>query len=102
LTPRLHRQLIARLIVVALLIGSMPMAASPVIGENESAPAFTLDICHPLPVFAVSAASCALAAYTAYSFSFAIEDRGATETSDFAVIDRASEAPDPPPPKSLA
>lgn len=91
----------ARLIVVALLLGSMPLAASPVIGDNESAPAFTLDLCHPLPVFAVSAASCTLAAFTAYSFSVVIEERGSTEASDFAVSDRAGEAPDPPPPKTL-
>jgi hypothetical protein len=102
LTPHRHSQLIARLIVVALLVGSMPIAASPVIGETESAPAFTLDICHPVPVFAVTAASCALATQTACTFSFVIEDRGATEASDFAVIDRASETPDPPPPKSFA
>jgi hypothetical protein len=94
--------LIAQLLVVALLLGSMPMAASPVIAEHESAPAFTLDICHPLPVLAVSAASCTLAEFTGFSFSIVIEDRGATEASDVPVIDRAGEAPEPPPPKTLA
>jgi hypothetical protein len=79
----------------------MPMAASTIVGDNEFPAAFTVDICHPLPAFAVGAASCTLAAFTAFSFAVVIEDYGATEASDFAVIDRASEAPDPPPPKPL-
>jgi hypothetical protein len=83
------------------LLGSMPMAASPVLGQRESTPAFTLDICHPLPAFAVGTASCALAAFTAFSFSIVIEDRGPTDASNIAIVDRASEAPDPPPPKTL-
>jgi hypothetical protein len=102
LTPRRHTQLIAGVLIAALLLGSMPLAESTIIGENESVPAFTLDICHPLPVFAVDAASCTLAAFTAFSYSVTIEDYGATEASNFAVADRASEAPDPPPPKPLA
>lgn len=101
MSPSRHNHLIAVLLVAALLIGSMPMAASAVLG-GETAPVYTLDICHPLPVFAVSAASCALAASSAYSYSVAIEDYGAPEISNFAVVDRDSEAPDPPPPKPLA
>jgi hypothetical protein len=101
LIARRHSPLIAQLLVVALLLGSMPVAASPVLAERQSAPAFTLDICHPLPAFAVGAASCTLAAFTAFSFSVAIEKRGPTESSNIAVNDRAGEAPDPPPPKTL-
>jgi hypothetical protein len=91
-----------QLLVVALLLGSMPMAASEIIAEHEPTPAFTLDICHPLPVFAVSAASCTLAAFTGFSFSIVIEKRGPTEASEPPVIDRAGDAPEPPPPKTLA
>lgn len=102
MNPRRHRPLIAQLLVVALLIGSLPMAASPVLAGPESTPAFTLDICHPLPAFAVAAAACTLAAFTAYSFSIVIEDRGPTEISSPAALDRAGEAPDPPPPRKIA
>lgn len=88
--------------MVALLIGSMPMAANTVIVEHESTPAFSLDICHPLPTFAVGTASCTLSAFTAYSFSILIEDRGSTEITDITGIDRAGEAPDTPPPKIIS
>jgi hypothetical protein len=102
LTRRWHGPLIAQLLVVAVLLGSMPMAASPVIVKHEIAPAFTLDICHPLPMLAVGAASCTLVAFTAFSFSMVIEDRGPTDASDLPIVDLAGEAPDPPPPKTLA
>jgi hypothetical protein len=101
LIARRHGPLIAQVLLVALLLGSMPMAASPVLAACDSAPAFTLDICHPLPVFAVGAASCTLAAFTAYSFSVVVEDRGPTGSSNIAVDDRAGDAPDPPPPKTI-
>jgi hypothetical protein len=86
--------------MVALLLGSLPMAASSVLAQHEPAPAFTLDICHPLPVFAVGAASCALAALSAFSFAILIEERGATDASNIAIADRTREAPDPPPPRT--
>ena len=73
---RRHGPLIAQLLVIAVLLGSLPMAASPVLVQPEPAPAFTLDICHPLPVFAVGAASSTLAASVAFSFTIVIEDRG--------------------------
>jgi hypothetical protein len=102
LSSHRHGPLIAQLLVAMLLLGSMPMAASPVVYERESTPSITLAICHPLSVFATGAASCALAAFTGYSFSIVSEDRDPTEASGLVVIDRASEAPDPPPPKALA
>jgi hypothetical protein len=102
LTTHRHGPLIAQVLVVALLLGSMPMAASPLLAEHDSTPVFMLSICHPLPVLAVSATACTLAVFTAFSFSIVIEERGPTEASDLPVIDHASEAPDPPPPKTLA
>jgi hypothetical protein len=94
--------LIAQLVVAAVLLGSLPMAASPVIAKDRSAPAFTLDICHPVPALAVSAASCALAAPITCPCSIATERRGPAEVSDLLAIDHDSEAPDPPPPKTIA
>jgi hypothetical protein len=102
LTRRWHGRLIAQLLLVAVLLGSMPMAASSVIAKHEIEPAFTLDICHPLPMLAVGAASCTLVAFTAFSFSMVIENRGPTDASDLPIVDLAGEAPDPPPPKTLA
>jgi hypothetical protein len=101
LITRRHGPLIAQLLVIALLLGSLPMAASPVLVQPEPAPAFTLDICHPLAAFAVATPSCTLAAFTAFSFTILIEDRGPTDASYISIIDRTGEAPDPPPPKTL-
>jgi len=102
LNPRRHGPLLAQLLVVALLIGSLPMAASPVIAEHESTPAFTLDICHPLAAFVVGTASCTLAAFAAYSFSIVIDVSVGPQPSEITGIDRAGEAPDTPPPKMIA
>jgi hypothetical protein len=96
------RPLIAQLLVVAILLGGMPLAASPVLAPHQSTPEFMPDICHPLQAFAPGAASWTLSAFTAYSFLLVIEDRGHTEVSTIAIADRVGEAPDPPPPKPLA
>ena len=92
----------AQLLALTVLLGGMPMAVSAVITKPDCTPAFTLDICHPLPVLAVSTASCTPAACTIYSFLIAIERRGPAELSELSAIDHDSEAPDPPPPKSNA
>jgi hypothetical protein len=102
LNRRQHRPLIAQLLVIAILLASLPMAASPAITERKSGPAFTLDICHPLPTLEAGTGSCTLAALTADSYSVALEDRGPTEIADLAGIGRADEAPDPPPPETPA
>jgi len=85
-----------------VLLASLPMAASPVIAKDESVPAFTLDICHPVPALAVSAASCALAAPVICLPSIVTERRGPAEVADIPSIEYDSEAPDPPPPKTIA
>jgi hypothetical protein len=99
---RRHGWPIAQALVFAMLVGSIPVAASPVIGGHKSGPAITLDICDPLPVFAAGGAACTLPSFTEFSFSVTIADRGPAEAVDVAVIDRGTEAPDPPPPKTLA
>ena len=99
---RRHGWLIAQVLVFAVLVGSIPIAASPVIGGHKSGPAFTLDICDPLPVFTAGGATCTLPSFTEFLFSIVIVDRGPAEAANFAVIDRVSEAPDLPPPKTLA
>jgi len=102
LNARRHYPLIAQLVVIALLLGSLPIAASPVIVQRDSPPAFTLDICNPIPAFEVGAASCTLPTFTACSFACVIEDCGPAPESVLPLLGRANEAPDPPPPKPLA
>ena len=39
---------IACTIVVAILVGGLPMLTGVVVAAQDSKPAFTLDICHPV------------------------------------------------------
>jgi hypothetical protein len=100
-TPR-QSPLIAQLAVIALLLGSLPITATPVIVQRDRTPAFALDVCRPLPAFEVGAASCMLPAFAACSFACMIEDCGPAVESILPLIGRTTEAPDPPPPKTLA
>jgi hypothetical protein len=88
------------LLVIALLAGGIPMAASPVIVQPQSAPAFTLDICSPLASFALGAGSCSLPPLSAFAFPTLIENYDTAIEGVRVVLDRLVEAPDPPPPKS--
>jgi hypothetical protein len=99
LNRRQNAPLIAQLLAIALLAGGLPMAASPVIVQHHPGPAFTLDICTPLPSFALGAASCSLAPLPAFSFRVVIEDHGIAIDSESSQASRALDAPDPPPPK---
>jgi hypothetical protein len=101
LNRRQNAPLIALILAMTLLVGAIPIAASPVIVQPQSAPAFTLDICTPLASFALGSASCSLPPLRAFSFPVAIEDRGTAIESLRAPVDRPLDAPDPPPPKSL-
>jgi hypothetical protein len=99
-----HREkafLIAQIMVIALVIGGLPIAASPVIVQRESAPAFTLNICSPLAPYTIGAASCSLPTLDGFSFECILEDHGSAPDFIPAGSDRLIPAPDPPPPKSL-
>jgi hypothetical protein len=101
LKRRKNAPLIAQIVVVAILFGALPMAASPAILQHNTAPAFTLNICTPLPSFTYGATSCSLPTMNVFVFECALEDRGIAIELTPRIIGRAIEAPDPPPPKSL-
>jgi hypothetical protein len=88
-------------VAIALLIGSLPIAASSLIPAHDSAPSFTLNVCHPPPSFTLGAVSCWLP--TLFRFSFAPEAGYQAVMAEFipVVAGRAIAAPDLPPPKSL-
>jgi hypothetical protein len=102
LNSRQNAALLAQILVMALLLGGIPMAASRVIVRPQSAPAFTLDICTPLPSFALGATSCSMAPLPTFSLPVVLEDHDTTIESGSSRVGRALDAPDPPPPKSLA
>jgi hypothetical protein len=93
--------LIAQIVAIALLIGSLPIAASSLIPAHDSAPSFTLNVCHPPLSFTIGTASCCLP--TLATFSFEREAGYQAVMAEFipVVAGRAIAAPDPPPPKSL-
>jgi hypothetical protein len=87
--------------VIAVIAGGIPMAASPVIVQPQSTPAFTLDICSPIASFALGAGSCSLPPLSAFAFPALIENYDTAIESARVLVDRLVDAPDPPPPKSL-
>jgi len=101
LKRRENAPLIAQMIMIALLIGSLPIAASPVVMQRETTSAFTLNVCQPLPSFSIGAASCGLP--TPPKLSFELEAGHQDVIAEFlpAVSGREIAAPDPPPPKPL-
>jgi hypothetical protein len=87
--------------VIAVIAGGIPMAASPVIVQPQSAPAFTLDICSPIASFALGVGSCSLPPLSAFAFPTLIENYDTAIEFARVLVDRLVDAPDPPPPKSL-
>jgi hypothetical protein len=101
LKRRENAPLIAQILIIALLAGGLPLAATPTMLHHESPPAFTLDICTPLSSFAIGAAACSLPTLTTFSLAVMIEHRRLAPDSITSTADRTIDAPDPPPPKSL-
>ena len=93
--------LIAQIVTIALLIGSLPVATSPVLLAHDSVPAFTLNVCHPLPPFTIRAVSRYLPRLATFSFEQEAAYQGVMPDFVPAASRRLIAAPDPPPPKSL-
>lgn len=93
--------MIAGALIVALLAGGLPLLSGVIMMRTTGAPAFTLDICHPLPgaghgpgFFTVSFAD------PVPPFEKLIP-RGIADEPQAPPVIRASESPDPPPPRAL-
>jgi hypothetical protein len=93
---------IAKALIVALLVCGLPQLSGVIVTATHGAPAFTLDICYPLPglnqgsgFFPVPLVDNLL--------SVARPSRcGTADDPPASPLMSASEAPDPPPPKPLA
>jgi len=95
------RRAIARLLVVAIVLGGLPFASSGVLVRHAPTPAFTLDICHPISPGAVGLAACDLSPLAVFAFTYRAIDLGAAPVyADYRAV-RALQAPDPPPPRPL-
>jgi len=93
---------IAGALILALFVGGLPPLSGVTIAGTEGPPAFTLDICHPLPGVNHGLGFSAVPLInTLLSIERPLPCGAAHELRSPLVI-RAIEPPDPPPPKSLA
>lgn len=94
---------LALVLIAGIFLGGAPIVAGAALSTADTAPAFTVDICHPPPGLNVAAAQCALAPARVVRSGARIDrDFGAIAAFSVRAIDRAPDAPDPPPPRPLA
>jgi hypothetical protein len=93
--------MVAQALIVALLVGGLPLLSGVIITRTEGAPAFTLNICHPLPGLNHGSGFSAVPLVDGPPALDKPSPRGAADDSQTPPVIRASEAPDPPPPKLL-
>jgi hypothetical protein len=97
-----HRHpIVAQMLIVAILAGGLPPLCGVILQPGE--PAFTLDICHAAPGADRSSATVSIATpLPARAPTQALAECGAVSDLRAPADSRPSEAPDPPPPKTLA
>jgi hypothetical protein len=91
----------AQALIMALLVGALPLLSGVIITRTQGAPAFTLNICHPLPGLNHGSGFSAVPLVEAQPALDKPSPRGAADDSRTPPVICASEAPDPPPPKLL-
>ncbi len=94
-------QRVAVLVALALAFAAMPSGGGIVI-VNSPTPAFTLDICHPLPGMDRTTGTLSLARPAPAAERIMLADAGAVLDARIALADAFSPPPDPPPPKLRA
>ncbi len=95
---------LALALIAGVLLGGLPIVAGTALADADRAPVFTVDICHPPPGLNVAAAPCDLAPNRAVAALLARVDSDFGTVPAFVVcaVDRAPDAPDPPPPRQRA
>ena len=92
--------LTAAIAALALLLGGMPLTLGIIIHNSEAT--FTLDVCHPAQSFSHSPVPLAVPVPAAPRMDASLPERGRYAGRRIVLRDRAAEAPDPPPPRTLA
>jgi hypothetical protein len=85
-------------IAAAILLGGMPVVASAF--RQDTQPAFSLDICHPIQAINTASAGCSLPTLVRCFVSYLVGESALDPVAATIMIARAAEAPDPPPPKA--
>ncbi len=89
------------MLIVSLLVGGLPVFSGVIV--QPSAPAFTLDICHPMPGLDRSLGGISLAVPLPSRMLIpALTRRGVSSDSYSLWRSRPDEAPNAPPPKAPA
>jgi hypothetical protein len=93
---------IAAALIVARLLGGLPLLSGVIITTSDSGPAFTLDICHPLPGLNHSSGFSPVPLVDGPPSLDQPFPCGIVYQPQTPPVIGASEAPDPPPPKPLS
>jgi hypothetical protein len=91
----------AAVLILALFVGGLPSLSGVIVTGAQGPPAFTLDICHSLPGINHGLA---FSPFPLGNMRCSIDGplpSGTVPELRAPLVIRASEAPDPPPPKSL-
>lgn len=90
---------VASALVVAILFAGLPMLAGVRMSVQDSRPAFTLDICHPIGGAVHAMTPCAAPLVPSQRSLQALHEAGVADESVVNRSSRLNEAPIPPPPK---
>ena len=91
--------LIACTLVAAIFVGGLPMLAGVVVTAQDSRPAFTLDICHPIGGAAHTLTPGEAPLVPARGAAQTLHESGVVDEFVSNLSSRLNEAPIPPPPK---
>ena len=84
-------------LIVAILVGGLPMLTGVVIAAQDSKPAFTLDICHPIGGAAQTLSPCEAPLVPAQGVAQTPHESGMADDPFIKLTSRQNEAPTPPP-----
>ena len=91
--------LISHALIVAILVGGLPMLTGVVVTAQDSKPAFTLNICHPVGGVAHTLTPGEAPLVPARGAAQTLHESGAIDEFVIDLSSRLREAPLPPPPK---
>jgi len=92
---------IACALIVALLVGGLPMLSGLVVAQ-DSRPAFTLDICHPIGGVTHTLSSSEAPLIPTLRIAQTLQESGVAWSFVIRLSSRIGEAPNPPPPERRA
>lgn len=90
---------LACVLAIAILAGGLPILTGVVVAGQDSKPAFTLDICHPIGGATHTLTPDEAPLVPAQGMAQTLYESGTVDASLTTFCSRLGEAPIPPPPK---